>query len=41
MGIRFSKRWVTIPWFRVGEPELDLPATVETIRKAISAKRGK
>lgn len=37
--IKFNKREVTIPFFRVGVPEIDLKATVESVRKALDAKR--
>jgi len=38
-SVRFNKREVTIPWFRVGQEEIDLKATIEVISRALQAQR--
>lgn len=40
MAVKFNaKGEVTLPFFQVGEQELDLKATIESIRQAQKAQR--
>lgn len=39
MPIKFNKREVTIPFFQVGEEEVDLKAMIEAVQKAIKAQK--
>lgn len=40
MPVKFNSKQVTIPFFQVGEEEIDLVKTLEAIEKAIKAQKG-
>jgi hypothetical protein len=37
--IRFNKNTVTIPFFQVGQPEIDLESTLKNIEAAKAARK--
>ena len=39
MPVKFNRREVTIPFFQVGEEEINLAETLEAVRKAIKAQK--
>jgi len=36
--MKFNSKSVTIPWFQVGQPEVDLAETIVAVRAALKAQ---